>query len=1301
MMEVVTADGARFALGTVETGASVGIIDYSRRVTDDFGVTTIVQRGFARRLSVRLAVPFDDVDEVQRRLADLRSTAARWIADDRFAWLSPSGFYKDFDVDLAVPPLSYCTLTVEGLAESEAGADTGGDPAPGGLPSTLRLLQPFSVTDAVLAASDVAENDAPLWAAGTGYGVGAKVLRQHRVYEALVANTGNDPVATPAMWLDTGPSNRWAMFDQALGTVTTAQGRIGVRLEIAGIEGVALLDVAGATVRVQADGYDRTQAVTGGAVTFLDLAGRARVTVTIEGAGAVSVGTLLIGRLVALGVTEASPTAGITDFSRKVVDDFGEVTIVKRGFAKRMTAKALIRTDALDQVANRIAAVRAVPALWIGQDGLDSLTVYGFFKDFGIEAGETVSKLSLSIEGLSAAAKPAPIVEWEAVGNSGGKKPTDNADKTSENVSKDTDAVGGLPSAEVKNQLARIEPITTDVSAIKLVQAGHAQELAVLDDARIDMEAIQRQAERDAGRLSEATLRLLAEANRTRMVLRDAGIVVDPVTGIVRIYAIDQLAEKTSKVELTLDAQKAQITSKASVDYVNEKIALAVLDPVQAAQLEPIIARLSSAEQTIDGLKATVQLKADLTELKAVGGRVSTVQQELDAVAGLVETKASQTRVDQIGATLSDVVQQLGAIGDTVGLSVTVRQARIVADKAAEAGLRALLAGDDANQRQIAQVAQARQELITRIDAGLLTEAAYRLALAVEVATVRALTLAETTARIAGDQVSAQSIAALGVTAEAQSAAIGRLDQALISAQGGIAGTQTTIRQIARRDASADEASLRALIAGDSADQRRQAQLVQIQTELTTTLVANEQASAVARQALLARMNRADAAALDLTKVVASLDAATVSRLNALEAQFAAQAADIVAAVARIAREEEARATAISAEAAARDTLAAEVRDVAGDAAQALAEIGQERQVRADADEAEAEERRQIASQVNDPSTGLPWARGAIADLARVTNDRDNSLAQSIQQVRAYLDGIGDVGLQEAFEAVVDRLGKVEGRWSIVIDANGNLSGIQLIGSSAGPASFNLINTDLKLGTGRVIYEDDDVMWVHGVGFGVARDLLEWFGPTMPIDQCSRANAKSYKSTDGSEYMGGSLSIASLTNPGASSSLAADAVAEVGSFGSNGKPVKYIASWSYTSEWTRIYQPDNNGLNAFDQDRAAFNATSDDGGYTYFGSKTEERPASTITLTRSFGSSYEQLEQKSFTTEQLTFRGLRPVNGAGEAGNATFTATIGGGFTVTDPQQSTANRALKLALSRGFNLSEGVIQRLTIVAVEE
>lgn len=423
-MKVQLDGGQVIDLGTTETTPTIGITDYSRRVTDDFGVTTVVERGFSRRMSVRMALPTDTVDAVQRQLANLRATSALWIADASLQWLNVVGFYKDFSLDLAVPPLSFCTLTVEGLAETEVVADGGGDPAPAGSASTLRLLQPITVDDAQLFAASVPENDAAAWASGTTYADGARVIRAHRVWESLVGgNVGNDPTTTTGSWLDTGPTNRWAMFDQALGTATTGTGSLSATLApTAPIAAVAFLDAAGATVRVQVMSgsttvYDQSVAVGGRAVvTFTGLPQTAnlKVIATLTGASGsapVSLGTLLAGAIVSLGITEASPSAGITDYSRKEVDDFGAVTIVQRAWSKRMTAQALIRTDAVDLVANRIAAVRARPSLWIGDSGLDSLSVYGFFKDFSIEVGDVVSKLSLSIEGLS---KAAPVMPFGA-----------------------------------------------------------------------------------------------------------------------------------------------------------------------------------------------------------------------------------------------------------------------------------------------------------------------------------------------------------------------------------------------------------------------------------------------------------------------------------------------------------------------------------------------------------------------------------------------------------------------------------------------------------------------------------------------------------------------------------------------------------------------------------------------------------------------------------------------------------------------------------------------------------------------
>ncbi|MDZ7894226.1 MAG: hypothetical protein U5M50_04215 [Sphingobium sp.] len=412
----VVVGGQDIDLGVTEGSPVIAITDYSRRVTDDFGVTTVVRRGFSRRMSVRLAVASDAVDALQRQLADLRATSALWVAGEDLDSLSVEGFYKDFSVDLAVPPVSFCTLSIEGLVEADAGADAAGDPAPDGQASTLRLLTPQAVTDAVLTGSNVAEDDHPQWSSLTTYAAGDRVLRtvSHRVFESAAAgNVGNDPLGASGQWIDIGPTNRWAMFDQALGTLTTRNGSISVSLApVAPIDAIALLDVTGASIRVQAPAYDVTKPLTDGATgaTFADIPSTSEtVLITITGTGAVSIGTLLIGTLRGLGITEASPSVGIIDFSKKDVDDFGDVTLVERAWAKRMSVKALIATDAVDVVMQRLAAVRGFPALWIGEDAFESLTLYGFYKDASITLDQAVSTLTLNVEGFSKAAGLSPL----------------------------------------------------------------------------------------------------------------------------------------------------------------------------------------------------------------------------------------------------------------------------------------------------------------------------------------------------------------------------------------------------------------------------------------------------------------------------------------------------------------------------------------------------------------------------------------------------------------------------------------------------------------------------------------------------------------------------------------------------------------------------------------------------------------------------------------------------------------------------------------------------------------------------
>jgi hypothetical protein len=738
-MKVVTTAGA-IELGTVETAPTIGVIDYSRRVTDEFGVTTVVQRGFARRMTVRLAVPFDDVDTIQRQLAELRATSATWIADERFGSLSVRGFYKEFEVDHATAPLSYCTLTVEGMTGEEAFTDDGSDPAPAGQASSLQLLQPIAITEAVLTSSSVAEDDAIEWTAAGGYALGQRVIRRstHRVWESLLErNVGHDPATTTGAWLDVGPTNRWAMFDQALGSVTTDEAPIVVTLKSGdAASGLAILDCNASTVRVQAPGYDRTVAPTGGsgAALFLDLslAAGASVTVTLTpfgkaatrvvwddgfawddsvtwqdtvagtataeppswadaeavsdttewqdsrgGDGTVFVGTMLLGILRPLGITEGSATSGITDYSRRETDEFGETMIVPRAWAKRMAGKALIRTDAVDQVVGRIAAVRAVPSLWLGDAGVDSLIVYGFFKDFSVEVGETLSKLTLSIEGFSEAKTPAPLtIPWE---NVSGTKPTENADNTGENTSKDTDAVAGVPAtqviadaASVKQRSDILENITIPAinsavaAANALIKTAGAKADAALADlnAKLLSAGIALDGSLASADSKLAAARVAADLAVSRANTRIDAAMTDLNAEANRAQGKDELLERRID-SLTVVTNK----NDGEVRALIETERLVRTDDVRAIaqRIDSVVTDYTSRD-SVTNTRITTQVTALSAADRALGERIDTVTTEFKAA-----DSATSTRITDSVAALSAADEAIGRRVDSIVTDVTTK----------------------------------------------------------------------------------------------------------------------------------------------------------------------------------------------------------------------------------------------------------------------------------------------------------------------------------------------------------------------------------------------------------------------------------------------------------------------------------------------------------------------------------------------------------------------------------------------------------------------------------------------------
>ena len=298
----------------------------------------------------------------------------------------------------------------------------------------MQVITPTPITDAMLVSSSAPETDYAAYAAGTTYALAARVIRTstHRIYESIAAsNVGNTPETSPTKWLDIGPTNRWAMFDGAVGTATALAGPLAVVVRPGAVNALALLELTGASVTVgmtsATEGgvvYSKTITLDGSEISdyydyffspfllqtsalFLDFPPYAdgEVTVTLSGGGTVSMGVMVAGMASELGGTQMGATAGITDYSRKVTDDFGVTTVVKRAYSKRASFNLWLDRSQTNRVHRKLSDLRSTPCVWVGSEVAElsePFIIFGFYGSFQLEVPYAIASLySLEIEGLT------------------------------------------------------------------------------------------------------------------------------------------------------------------------------------------------------------------------------------------------------------------------------------------------------------------------------------------------------------------------------------------------------------------------------------------------------------------------------------------------------------------------------------------------------------------------------------------------------------------------------------------------------------------------------------------------------------------------------------------------------------------------------------------------------------------------------------------------------------------------------------------------------------------------------------
>ncbi len=278
--------------------------------------------------------------------------------------------------------------------------------------------------------------DPPLWNAATAYASGDRATRSttHRIYQRIIAGTtATAPESDPTNWLEVGPTNKWAMWDEANSSQTQKADGFSyyVFLDASDVANIMVFDNVDAdAIRVTAFksdlsplGYDETAVlkrhdvdnwydyffsdfVYQTAAVFFGLPPLTGIilAVTVTKIGSVAkVGTCVLGRARQIGGTHYGASVGIIDYSVKSTDSFGKTTLIERPEKKRMSISVEIRSDAVDKTRNMLAPYRAKPAMYLGAGGrYSSMIMLGFFQSLDVViAGPVYSQCNLEIEGLT------------------------------------------------------------------------------------------------------------------------------------------------------------------------------------------------------------------------------------------------------------------------------------------------------------------------------------------------------------------------------------------------------------------------------------------------------------------------------------------------------------------------------------------------------------------------------------------------------------------------------------------------------------------------------------------------------------------------------------------------------------------------------------------------------------------------------------------------------------------------------------------------------------------------------------
>jgi hypothetical protein len=200
------------------------------------------------------------------------------------------------------------------------------------------------------------------------------------------------------------------MFDQLPSTSRQQSDALTITLAVPAVGDVMLLGVVASSVTVTLPDVTRTVTLTSSTeqsvyITGLGSAG-GNLTITIQpvliGMSMIlRVAEILVGTVIELGETQLGAGVGISDYSTRTIDEYGNASFVRRGYSGFLQAQFTLDRDDADLVLDTITALRAVPCVWIGSLHYQCAVIYGYYREASMEVMEAHAECSMRIDSLA------------------------------------------------------------------------------------------------------------------------------------------------------------------------------------------------------------------------------------------------------------------------------------------------------------------------------------------------------------------------------------------------------------------------------------------------------------------------------------------------------------------------------------------------------------------------------------------------------------------------------------------------------------------------------------------------------------------------------------------------------------------------------------------------------------------------------------------------------------------------------------------------------------------------------------